>query len=300
MAIEDRHMKTQEVASALGLSVSTIKRWVDSGRLDASRTVGRHRLIRLSDALRFAREQGLSAASLEGLKFEGASELTSLDDHARKTLESLLRAGQAFQVKALFRSLVRAGFDAASLADELIRPVMKKIGHGWEMGELDVFQEHEATQILANVLNELVYKFTTREVKNGPYALGAAPEGDFYQLPLLLGELVLREQGWDVRNLGSNLPLRSLANAIELFHPRLVFLSVSHLHDEEFFLREYAIFYETVKKYGAAVIVGGRALRQKVRERLLFASYGDRMAHLAEFGRRLLPPPASAPPVEEI
>ncbi len=32
-------------------------------------------------------------------------------------------------------------------------------------------------------------------------------------LPSLLGELLLREMGWGVRNLGVNLPLASLANA---------------------------------------------------------------------------------------
>ena len=45
---------------------------------------------------------------------------------------------------------------------------------------------------------------------------------------------------------------------------------------------------------GAAVIVGGQALGPELRSRLIYASHGDRMAHLAEFARRLSPP--SRPP----
>ena len=50
------HLKTQTVAEALGLSVSTIKRWVDSGSIGAVRTVGGHRLIPRSEAIRMGRD----------------------------------------------------------------------------------------------------------------------------------------------------------------------------------------------------------------------------------------------------
>jgi hypothetical protein len=45
--------------------VSTIKRWVDLGAVDATRTLGKHLLIRLSEVFWFAREQGLPHAELE-------------------------------------------------------------------------------------------------------------------------------------------------------------------------------------------------------------------------------------------
>src|SRR4051794_33473245 len=52
----------------------------------------------------------------------------------------------------------RCGGDVV-LADELIHPVMETIGHDWEAGVLDVFQEHRGSRIV-----EL--------------ALGATPEGN--------------------------------------------------------------------------------------------------------------------------
>ena len=101
-------------------------------------------------------------------------------------------------------------------------------------------------------------------------------------------KLILRERGWDLRNLGVNLPMTSLANAVHEYRPRLVFLSVNYLVNEDRFIREYTSFYETAAACCAAVILGGRALAP-IRARLVFASFGDRMAHLAEFARRLVP-----------
>src|SRR4051812_8816651 len=78
MSESDTLLKTTQMARALGVSISTIKRWVDSGALRASRTVGKHRLIRLDEAVRFAKAQGLPHADLESLPGAGAGAM-SLD-----------------------------------------------------------------------------------------------------------------------------------------------------------------------------------------------------------------------------
>ncbi len=57
MSVPDVLLKTQQVADALGISVSTLKRWVDAGQLAASRTVGRHRLIPLGEATQVRSEE---------------------------------------------------------------------------------------------------------------------------------------------------------------------------------------------------------------------------------------------------
>jgi cobalamin-dependent methionine synthase I len=156
------------------------------------------------------------------------------------------------------------------------------------VGALDIYQEHEATQTIAAAVRALIDR-VGREERSGPLALGATTEGDPYVLGGLLGELVLRELGWRVRNLGVDLPLRSLAQATIRHRPRLIFVSASFLEDEEQFLREYRSFQESAAAVGAAVIVGGRALGPELRSKMIFAGYGERMAHLAEFARRLSP-----------
>ena len=152
---------------------------------------------------------------------------------------------------------------------------MERIGHGWEDRTLDVFQEHLASHAVASALIELNEQASRTLRTPAPLALGATPEGDPYILPLLLGELVLREQGWDVRNLGVNLPLRSLAAAVLGYRPGLVFLSVNSLTDPVRFASDYLGFYESAAAVGTAVVLGGRALGPDLRARLLYAGYGE-------------------------
>ena len=122
-------------------------------------------------------------------------------------------------------------------------------------------------------------------------------------ISLLLGELLLIEQGWNVRNLGVNLPLPSLANATRLYRPSVIFLSVNFLKDEDVFVREYHSFHKVAAASGTAVILGGQALTPALRSRLVYASFGDRMAHLEEFAshfivRGTLPSQAAEDPDE--
>ncbi len=293
MISAEPYLKTQRVAQALGVSVSTIKRWVDSGMIQAARTVGKHRLIPFSEALRLAREQGFPEANL-ALLSGLASRPREQGDAGSPVdcLERLLREGKRTEARSFLQAYYRSGVGAVGLADDLIRPVMERIGHGWMVGSLDIYQEHEATETLTSGLRELVTRLGPGRPE-GPLALGATTEGDPYVLPGLLGELVLLELGWRVRNLGINLPLRSLAVATLKHRPRLIFLSASYIRNEDEFVKEYRSFHESVAAVGAAVIVGGQALGPSLRSRLLFAGHGDRMAHLAEFARRFSPPAES-------
>ncbi|MFO0952535.1 MAG: helix-turn-helix domain-containing protein [Isosphaeraceae bacterium] len=284
MSSRETLLKTQQVAQALGVSVSTIKRWVDAGALRAIRTVGKHRLVSLAEALRFAREHSMPLTGLESLN---AAPTTESEDLVEPLVRALSQGDAALARSLMVRA--HASTSVVDFADNLIRPVMTRIGHGWMVGSLEIYQEHQASQIVSSVLSELIA--STPEPKRGaPLAVGAGPEGDLYSLSLMLGELVLRELGWDVRNLGPNLPLSSLAGAVLEYRPKLAFLTVSNVSDTEKLCRDYKLFHQAAKAVDTAVVIGGRALGADLRARLNYASFGERMAHLAEFAMRLNSP----------
>lgn len=242
-----------------------------------------------------AHELGLDGTEIRKIAGIPSGDLTSVDDQTCDRLFQMLEDGQMRQAKSLIQSIYLSGYNAGTLSDQLIRPVLGRIGHGWMIGAVDVYQEHEASHTVATTILELIDQVCRAREPIGPLALTATTEGDPYYLSCLLGELVLREMGWEVRNLGVNLPLRSLANATHQYHPKLVFLSINSLHDQDHFIREYFSFYETAAENNAAVIVGGQALDAELRSRMRYTAFGDRMIHLAEFARQLGSRADSAP-----
>ena len=281
-------LKTRQLAELLNVSVSSIKRWVDLGELPARRTVGGHRLVPLFGALQFARVRGLPTDRLVRMVSETSEEetLPETESCTWEHLVTALKRGRAAVARQLlFHAYTTLGGSVA-LADDFVRPAMQALGHDWERGALDVYQEHRASRIVESALLELI-RTLPAPTEESPLAIGAAPEGDLYTLPGLLAELSLRELGWDVVNLGPNLPLASLARAIRVQQPKLVWISVSHLEDEATFLHEYQSFYASVSRTETAVVLGGSALTPGLRARVVAASFGDRIAHLREFARRL-------------
>jgi excisionase family DNA binding protein len=282
------YFKTQQVADALGVGVSTVKRWVDAGEIRASKTVGRHRLIAADEAFRFARSRQLGTSGLERLVEAGDPVVLQPDETLVDRLTAVLKEGRAREAKRLIVSAHRTLGRASVLADEVLGPVMHRIGYGWSIGTWDVFEEHQASLIVADAISGLLGQRDQKGDARRPIAIGAGPEGDLCSIGLLLCELTLREVGWAVRNLGPNLPFKSLARAIRLHRPRLVFVSVGHLIDPIAFQKDYAEVSQAVLTVGATLIMGGGGLPREIASQLHDAKFGDRMSVLDGEGRDLL------------
>jgi methanogenic corrinoid protein MtbC1 len=105
-------------------------------------------------------------------------------------------------------------------------------------------------------------------------------------LPTAMVELALRPQGWRAYSLGSRLPFATLATAIKDANPQIIWLSVSHIDDEQQFLAEYRAFHEQVCAE-VAVVVGGRALSESLRSQMGYAAFCDKLQHLEVFAETL-------------
>ena len=287
-----QYLSTAQVSEALGVNVSTVKRWVDSGVLPAHKTAGGHRKLLVADVLRVVRRNRLPNVDLHRLGVDWQS--VESDDCrvlSDRVLQGLLSA-DGEQVRALLHGAYSVGLPIDRIADEILAPAMARVGRCWETGAVDVFHEHRATLICTEALSALKLSMERHTDAGSAVAVGGAPEKDPYSLASLLIQMLLLDEGWRAVNLGPNTPLPSFGKAVLEYRPRLVWLSVGHLADAEGFLAEYAELYALAESVGAAVAVGGPALEEPIRKRMSYTIFGDRLAPLAEFARTLRSAPS--------
>jgi excisionase family DNA binding protein len=285
------YVSTALVAEALGVGITTVKRWVDQGILPAQKTPGGHRKILLGDVVRVTREGDFPKLDLSRLGLPSAGMGSRDASSVSASLLSALRRGAADDVTAVLKGAHRSGLAIETMADAVVAPAMRRLGHEWATGRIDVWQEHRGTHLCAASLYEIRATLQSSVRRQAPLAIGGGPEGDPYLLANLLAEMALMSSGWRVFNLGPNTPLRSFRIALERTRPRLLWLSGSHIADPSCFLEPYLELYQVASRMRAAVAVGGQALTDTLRAQLPYTTFGDGLSHLVAFARSLHPVP---------
>jgi excisionase family DNA binding protein len=275
---------TADVADALGVSVSTVKRWVDEGILPAHRTAGGHRRLRGDEVVSAVRAQLLPHRNLTAL---GRLMRPTPVGGLNRQLIRALHHGDGTRVRELIRAAHDSGMSFASMADDVVAPVMAEIGDAWESRRLDVFEEHRATQLCQAALYELKTQIPAAQAGRRPLALGGGPEGDPYVIANLMAELVLLEAGWKVMNFGPNTPMTSFQLAADRLRPRLVWLSVSYLPDFSAFQRGCTALCVAVSAARTTVVAGGRMMTPERRAKLPLIRFGDNLTDLQHIAASL-------------
>ncbi|MFN0153250.1 MAG: MerR family transcriptional regulator, partial [Gaiella sp.] len=190
------------------------------------RSPGGFRLYTAADAARVERMQrgldrGLSAAesARAAVEDERPSE-GMLEDLAARLLAALSRWDEAAAHSALDESLAAFGLETS--LRHVVLPVLKEIGDGWARGEIEVSQEHFASNLIRGRLLALA-RFWGRGT--GPLALLACAPGEMHDTTLLAFGLVLRSHSWRILFLGADTPIATLARAAETTRPGLIVVS---------------------------------------------------------------------------
>lgn len=293
-------LSPKQVARALGVSESSLKRWCDKGLLPTIRTAGGHRKVPSDAVLSFLRESGKSLVRPEVLglpSVTGTGPLT-LDRSAHLLQDALLQNDEE-RARRVILDLYLAGHLAVDIFDSVVAETFRLVGDAWECGDIDVYQERRSCEICLRALSQLA-DFLPPPKDNAPLAVGATLSGDQYTLPTLMVEITLREAGWRAASYGSSLPLASLLAAITELRPRLFWLSVSYIASERQFLTDIAALRRHALDQHTALVLGGRALTPEIRRQLEFVPICENLRQLRSFvdtlqSREVAPVHAAAP-----
>ena len=215
-----RLLSTRELSDALGVSESSLKRWIDAGKIAASRTEGGHRRVALAEALRFIRESGSAVVRPDVLGLPAAKA------RGPERLVDYLRAGDVPGAGAWLTARYLEGATVASLADGPIREAMHAVGELWLHDADGVFVEHRATDACLQAIAQLRAMLPAPPPR-APCAVGGAPAGDPYLVASQLAAMVAVEAGMRAVNLGPDVPVSALVRAVSELKPAMVWISIS-------------------------------------------------------------------------
>lgn len=255
----ETYLSPRELADALGVSESSIKRWVDDGELAAVRTAGGHRRITRSEAIRFSRAKSLLPLRLELLSIVRARiEDCALDEPRRvAAFHRALLDDDRPRAFGLLMSAYLAGESIASLCDGPIRLALERIGELWRHDEKGILFEHRATDLCMHSV-AMLRSALPPVAENAPVAAGSAGSEDSYLLPSLMCAAVLAEAGFRDVNLGPCTPVATTLAAVETYRPLLVWHTASLGKND---VPELAAAIAQLEGTTAPrLVVGGRAL----------------------------------------
>jgi methanogenic corrinoid protein MtbC1 len=182
----------------------------------------------------------------------------------RAYAEALLSADEAAAEIAI-REAMDAGLDTARIDDEIIAPAMWRIGDLWERGEISVADEHIATEISLRVLALQREAQRVAQTRGEHRVVLAAPAGEQHVVALRMVDNLLRNAGYDVAMLGSDVPGDALITLIHRRPPDVVCLT-STMPDAAAQL--LGIIGALQRRWPAmGFVVGGSALASRVHSR---------------------------------
>ncbi|HEX6871325.1 MAG TPA: cobalamin B12-binding domain-containing protein [Micromonosporaceae bacterium] len=224
-----------DLAHRVGVTAETLRAWERRyGLLDPMRSGGGFRLYSARDeaivramlaeidrgfppaqaarlALAGARESAPAATTAEGGRFAAAgAELTAA-----------LTAFEDRRAHILIDRLL-AEFTLDTVLDEVMLPVVRELGAGWELGEVTVAQEHFATALIRERLLGLDRPW---DQGSGPRAILACPPDDRHDIGLVSFGVVLRRCGWRTTFLGADTPVQTIMQTAEALRADLIVLA---------------------------------------------------------------------------
>lgn len=184
-------------------------------------------------------------------------------------LEARLIAGDGRGAWGVVEAALAAGAELDAIYLDVLSPAMASIGERWRAGNLDVAIEHRATGIAFRLIGRLGPRFSRRGRTRGSVLVGTPP-GERHSLPVaMLGDL-LRGEGWEVSDLGADMPIDSFVRTA-VGMPDLAAVGVSVTMPEALpaAAELLAALGEAVS--GAFLVVGGAAVADLEHARALGA-----------------------------
>jgi excisionase family DNA binding protein len=291
----DDSFSPKKVATSIGVSESSLKRWCDSGFLTARKTAGGHRRIPRSEVISFVKRKNLKLVKPQNIGLPKMDDISvSGPQDAIAQFHAALLSNSPVTCRKLMVLLFLDGFEVADIFDQVVSPAFQQIGTSGRSGFLDVHQENQASAVCLEAIRQ-VNDLLPPPKPSARLAIGGAIAGDQFEIPTQALEVTMASLGWRAFSLGNDLPLSSLLQLAREHLPDLLWLSVSHLkepHRAVLALNEFA----SRVPGKTTVVFSGSAVTADIRKGITHAICCDNFSQMASLVKHYQPKINLMPP----
>ncbi|HOE28039.1 MAG TPA: MerR family transcriptional regulator [candidate division Zixibacteria bacterium] len=266
------------VAAKTGLSAHLIRMWERRyGAVEPSRTNTRRRLYSESDVrrltlLRRATQAGAAIGQIATLPEDDLESLVASYEQlgavrgagapgppapgyfVRLALEAVADLDARRLESVLLQASVALG--RIVLLQEVVMPLLDRVGTEWSGGRLKIAHEHLASSTLRSFLGHLAE--TAAAEQDAPLLLTTTPAGQVHEFGALVSTVAAASVGWRTAFLGPNLPAEDIAGAARQTSARAVALSIIYPPDDARLADELRTLRRLLDP-AVRIIVGGRS-----------------------------------------
>jgi excisionase family DNA binding protein len=263
MAFSSEFISTQEVAGLFRVTETTVKRWADEGIIPCLKSPGGHRKFKLADVVGFAEGRGYPiSGTLDPPLSESQMEQVRFAIHTQnyhKIAEILFDESLQADPEGVFQLLLyisKHNVKLSTLADEVLRPPLVRIGDLWKAGKLRVDQEHRTSNAITEAMVRLAPELH-RKHANGMTAVCACLEGERHEIGLRSLAFALETEGWKVHFIGADTPYAAVIEHVRKVRPELLCVSFTSEQPDEALRRGFAGVADAVHSVGGKFMAGG-------------------------------------------
>lgn len=220
------------------------------------------------------------------IKAEDGGETSGLSPDKQKLREAVLK-GNKKGIAALTREALRLGAEPKELLDEVLLPAINTVGDYFDSGRYflpQLIAGAEAMKLSIEVLEPLMLKEQSQE--DMPVIVIATVEGDIHDIGKNLVALMLKNYGFQVVDLGKDVPKEKIIEAAKTHHASIIALSA--LMTTTMKQMEQVIAYAREQGVTAKFMVGGAVITEEYAREIGADGYSKDAAEAVKLAGRLL------------
>tara|TARA_A100000164_G_C21845695_1_gene742365 strand:- start:26 stop:910 length:885 start_codon:yes stop_codon:yes gene_type:complete len=207
-----KYLSSKEVSEILGINISTLKRWTDTGVITCFKTPGGHRKFTINNIRDYYKTQKQAGKNQNlGLENKNHKKIYNLINNQDFVELSRMLADTSLEsddltVNTIISGAYIKGYKIEDICDEIIEPAIQIVENALIQGYLSHIEIFISRKLITRATERLIQNNLSNG-HNNKTALCINFEDNLPDLGIVMSEVVLREYGYNVLNSGSHADL---------------------------------------------------------------------------------------------